>query len=137
MPHSESHKREIKALFRKMLKAIEDMDEDEALRLYSSAKAVGLSFSIKTKETTSWEELDDVNYATVTQRSQLFLGDVQVAKWKGDYFGTYGCMGTGWWIDCIEGDGIDPDLDELMGLCGIYPEAPAVPEPVRLRESDD
>ena len=124
--------RKIRMLFKEILAASNGMNEEEVQRLYKTAKASGVDLEIKTKESTKWDVVDGVKYATVTQRSQLMFGGVVVSKWSGIYCGTYGCMGTGWWVEEMECSGCDDGVEELMEACEIYPESPAVPEPIRI-----
>ena len=122
----------IKSYFGKMLEASDSMDEEDVKQLHKSAKAAGIDFTIHTKKSTKWDLVDGVKYATVTQHSQLMLGGVVVSKWNGTYFGTYGCMGSGWWVEELDGPDFEDGVEELMETCEVYPENPEVPEPIRV-----
>lgn len=129
---------EIQLVFREMIEAVDDMDDDRVIDLYSRLKVNGHSLSVKTSETTRWKAVDGIRYATVLQESLLVAGDLVLCRWSGEYAGSYGCMGTGWWVDRVD-DGendIDPSISELLEICEIYLEDPQVPEPLSDQAAD-
>ena len=92
---------------------------------------------IELKVETSLEEpefVTDLNpYTEVIQYCELWIGDAKVYEWQETYWGSYGGMGAGWWIE--QGDtSIDFDVQELLELLELLPEAPEVPKP---ESSDD
>lgn len=130
---------ELRLVFREMVEAVDDMDDDRVIDLYSRLKVNGHSLSVKTSETTRWEVVNGTKYATVLQESQLVVGDLILCRWSEEYAGSYGCMGTGWWVDLVDNgeDGIDPSVSELLELCDIYLEDPQVPEPFSDQAADE
>lgn len=92
---------------------------------------------IELKVETSLEEPEFVTdpklYTEVIQYCELWIGDAKVYEWQETYWGSYGGMGAGWWIE--QGDtSIDFDVQELLELLELLPEAPEVPKP---ESSDD
>lgn len=87
---------------------------------------------IELKVETSLEEPEFVTdpnpYTEVIQYCELWIGDAKVYEWQETYWGSYGGMGAGWWIE--QGDtSIDFDVQELLELLELLPEAPEVPKP--------
>lgn len=121
----------IQAIYHQMLEAVVGMDEERALELYADLKKNGHDFSIKTSESVRWTNVNGTKHAIVRQESQLFLSNIPICKWSGEYAGSYGCMATGWWVDRIDTgeDDLDPCVSELLEICEIFPEDPMVPEP--------
>jgi len=92
---------------------------------------------IELKVETSLEEpefITDPNpYTEVIQYCELWIGDAKVYEWQETYWGSYGGMGAGWWIE--QGDtSIDFDVQALLELLDLLPEPPEVPQP---ESSDD
>lgn len=90
---------------------------------------------IELKVETSLEEpefvTDPNHYTEVIQYCELWIGDAKVYDWQETYWGSYGGMGAGWWIE--QGDtSIDFDVQELLELLELLPEAPEVPKPESL-----
>ena len=87
---------------------------------------------IELKVETSLEEPEFVTdpnpYTEVIQYCELWIGDAKVYEWQETYWGSYGGMGAGWWIE--QGDtSIDFDVQELLELLELLPAAPEVPKP--------
>jgi hypothetical protein len=92
---------------------------------------------IELKVETSLEEPEFVTdpnpYTDVIQYCELWIGDAKVYEWQETYWGSYGGMGASWWIE--QGDtSIDFDVQELLALLELLPEAPEVPKPESLDE---
>jgi len=92
---------------------------------------------IELKVETSLEEpefIKDPNpYTEVTQYCELWIGDSKVYEWQETYWGSFGGMGAGWWIE--QGDtSIDGKVQTLLELLELLPGAPEVPNP---ESSDD
>ena len=69
----------------------------------------------------------------VIQHCELWIGDDKVYEWQETYWGSFGGMGAGWWIE--QGDtSIDFDVQALLELLDLLPEPPEVPKP---ESSDD
>jgi hypothetical protein len=75
------------------------------------------------------EFITDPNpYTEVVQHCELWIGDAKVYEWQETYWGSFGGMGAGWWIE--QGDtSIDFDVQALLELLDLLPEAPEVPKP--------
>ncbi len=87
---------------------------------------------IELKVETSLEEPEFVTdpnpYTEVIQYCELWIGDAKVYEWQETYWGSYGGMGTGWWIE--QGDtSIDGEVRTLLELLELLPEAPEVSKP--------
>ncbi len=75
------------------------------------------------------EFITDPNpYTEVVQNCELWIGQSKVYEWQETYWGSFGGMGAGWWIE--QGDtSIDFDVRSLLELLDLLPEAPEVPKP--------
>jgi hypothetical protein len=87
---------------------------------------------IELKVETNLEEpefITDPNpYTEVVQNCELWIGQSKVYEWQETYWGSFGGMGAGWWIE--QGDtSIDFDVQSLLELLDLLPEAPEVPKP--------
>ena len=87
---------------------------------------------IEIKVETNLEEpefITDPNpYTEVVQNCELWIGQSKVYEWQETYWGSFGGMGAGWWIE--QGDtSIDLDVRSLLELLDLLPEAPEVPKP--------
>jgi hypothetical protein len=87
---------------------------------------------IEIKVETNLEEpefITDPNpYTEVVQNCELWIGQSKVYEWQETYWGSFGGMGAGWWIE--QGDtSIDFDVRSLLELLDLLPEAPEVPKP--------
>jgi hypothetical protein len=87
---------------------------------------------IEIKVETNLEEpefITDPNpYTEVVQNCELWIGQSKVYEWQETYWGSFGGMGAGWWIE--QGDtSIDFDVRSLLELLDLLPEAPEVLKP--------
>ncbi len=87
---------------------------------------------IKLKVETDLEEpeyITDPNpYTEVIQYCELWIGQSKVYEWQETYWGSFGGMGAGWWVE--QGDtSIDFDVQSLLEILDILPDAPEVPQP--------
>ncbi|NBT83092.1 MAG: hypothetical protein EBT56_16170 [Betaproteobacteria bacterium] len=87
---------------------------------------------IEIKVETNLEEpefITDPNpYTEVVQNCELWIGQSKVYEWQETYWGSFGGMDAGWWIE--QGDtSIDFDVRSLLELLDLLPEAPEVPKP--------
>ena len=86
------------------------------------------SRSVKTPQEEPEFITDPNSYTEVIQYCELWIGDAMVYEWQETYWGSYGGMGAGWWIE--QGDtSIEFDVQNLLQLLDLLPEAPVVPTP--------
>lgn len=124
----------IKKLFRRMLKAAEEYEEEETLKILEEARASGWILHLETVPGEPHPEPDGLT-SSVDQHCVLTLGPEVVAKWKASYAGYYGGMGAGWWIE--EYDNTRPSgISELLETAEIEEETPDLPAP-EAPEDDD
>ena len=91
-----------------------------------------LEQGVEIKVETSHEEPEFVKdpnpYTEVVQYCVLWIGQSKVHEWQETYWGSFGGMGAGWWIE--QGDtSIDFDVQALLELIDLLPEPPKVPKP--------
>ena len=71
---------------------------------------------------------DPNSYTEVIQYCELWVSDAKVYEWQETYWGSFGGMGAGWWIE--QGDtSINSEVRTLLELLVLLPEAPEVPKP--------
>lgn len=96
-------------------------------------KEQGLKLKVETNLDEPEFITDPNSYTEVVQYCEFWIGDTKVYEWQETYWGSFGGMGAGWWIE--QGDtSIDFDVQELLELLELLPEAPEVPKP---ESSDD
>lgn len=75
-------------------------------------------------------------YTEVIRYCEIWIGQSQVYDWQETYWGSFGGMGTDWWVE--QGDtSIDGDVQILLELLDLLPESPDVPQPDDAEDSDD
>ncbi len=75
------------------------------------------------------------SYTEVVQYCELWIGDAKVYEWQETYWGSFGGMGAGWWIE--QGDtSIDFEVEALLELLDLLPGAPEVPKPETSDDND-
>ena len=95
---------------------------------------------LEPKIKTSLEEPEFISdpspYTEVIQYCELWIGQSKVYEWEETYWGSYGGMGAGWWVQ--QGDtSLDSDVHNLLELLELLPEFPNVPRPDSAEETDD
>jgi hypothetical protein len=75
------------------------------------------------------EFITDPNFYTeVIQYCELWIGPAKVYEWQETYWGSFGGMGAGWWVE--QGDtAIDFEVQTLLEFLDLLPSAPEVPKP--------
>ena len=75
-------------------------------------------------------------YTEVIRYCEIWLGQSKVYDWQETYWGSFGGMGTDWWVE--QGDtSIDGDVKTLLELLDLLPETPDVPRPESTGEAED
>ncbi len=84
---------------------------------------VGIELKVKTSLEEPEFTTDPNPYTEVIQYCELWIGVAKVYEWQETYWGSFGGMGAGWWIE--QGDtSIDFDVRELLELLPVAPEVP-------------
>ena len=75
-------------------------------------------------------------YTEVIRYCEIWIGRSQVYDWQETYWGSFGGMGTDWWVE--QGDSsLDGDVKILLELLDLLPETPDVPPPESTEEAED
>jgi len=75
-------------------------------------------------------------YTEVIRYCEIWIGQSQVYDWQETYWGSFGGMGTDWWVE--QGDtSIDGDVQILLELLDLLPGSPDVPQPEDAEGADD
>jgi hypothetical protein len=127
----------VKANFERMCSAALGDDDQELFRLYDSGKHSGVDFTITGTQSTAFKEDGGLSYTEVTQELTLRLGGVSVAEWTQTYWGYYGGMGAGWWVE--EGDNTlsQSGVAELIEKLELEIPRPDVPQPTFPSDEED
>jgi hypothetical protein len=106
-----------------------DRDLDDQLpERVQQLQAKGIELKVETNLDEPEFITDPNSYTEVIQYCELWIGDAKVYQWQETYWGSFGGMGAGWWIE--QGDtSIDFDVQALLELLDLLPEAPEVPKP--------
>lgn len=83
------------------------------------------------------EFIDDSSpYTEVIQYCEVWIGQMKVYEWEETYWGSFGGIGAGWWVE--QGDtSIDSDVHTLLELIELLPEFPDVPRPDGVEDADE
>ena len=120
-------------VFKELLQLAEGELEDLLPERVQQLQEQGIEIYVETSLEEPEFVTDPHPYTEVIQYCELWIGDTKVYEWEETYWGSYGGMGAGWWIE--KGDSsIDFDVLELLELLDFLPEAPEVPKP---ESSDD
>ena len=71
---------------------------------------------------------DPSHYTEVVQYCDVWIGQLKVYDWEETYWGSFGAMGAGWWIE-LGHTSLDGDVQTLLELLELLPEFPNVPQP--------
>jgi len=129
-------KKRIGDLVKNIIAAAEESDEGLVAELLNDAKECGYEVSLVDSEEINWEASGGARYATTRVDYELKLGEKIIAEWYAEYFGEYGCGGTGWWITQIDSD--EPYwIETVLEAAEIEIDTPVVPEPESLDDFYD
>jgi hypothetical protein len=129
-------KKSLGDLVKRIIAAAEELDEDLVAQLLNDAKECGYEVDLLSTEEVTWEESDETQYATTRVDYSLKLGSKTIAEWYAEYYGEYGCGGTGWWISQLDTD--EPEwVETLLQAAEIEIASPDVPEPESIDDSED
>jgi hypothetical protein len=129
-------KKRLGDLVKNIIAAAEESDEGLIEELLDDAKECGHEVDLLSSEDVTWEVSDGIRYATTRVDYSLKLGSKTIVEWSAEYYGEYGCGGTGWWISQLDTD--KPDwVESLLEAAEIDIESPDVPEPESIDDSDD
>ena len=115
--------------------ASEELD-DHLPEKFQELQDKGLELKIKTSLEEPEFISDPSQYTEVIQYCEVWIGQSKVYEWEETYWGSYGGMGAGWWVE--QGDtSLDSDVHNLLELLELLPEFPNVPRPDSAEETDD
>ena len=107
--------------------------DDQLPEIVQQLQAQGIELRVETSLEEPEFVTDPNPYTEVVQYCELWIGQSKVYEWQETYWGSFGGMGAGWWIE--QGDtSIDFDVQALLELLELLPDAPEVPMP---ETSDD
>jgi hypothetical protein len=118
-------------IFQKMRETVSS--DEEAFRVAcAEAAELGADLRIDEDDDTNWENSvdDELEYASVIRTYTVTLGGEEVATWNATYVGFYGCMGAGWWTECLESE-VEDGVSEVCEAFGLDINTPDIPEPRR------
>lgn len=115
--------------------ASEELD-DRLPEKFQELQDQGLELKIKTSLEEPEFISDPSQYTEVIQYCEVWIGLSKVYEWEETYWGSYGGMGAGWWVE--PGDtSLDSDVHNLLELLELLPEFPTVPRPDGAEKTDD
>ncbi|MBT8519767.1 hypothetical protein G6734_02785 [Polynucleobacter paneuropaeus] len=110
-------------------------DQASVEGLYGELEGHGIGFEIYNEDKVEFKT-DGGEYTQLTQHSRLRLGGEVVYEWKSVYFGYYGGMGAGWFVE-EDDTTLNLDVETMLRTCGIKLETPDVPRPSVDDEGED
>ena len=111
------------------LRKLADEDLDDRLpEKIRDLKARGIELRVETSLEDP-EFIDDPShYTEVVQYCDVWIGRLKVYDWEETYWGSFGAMGAGWWVE-LGHTSLDSDVQTLLELLELLPEFPNVPQP--------
>lgn len=124
------------AIFSELRELADDELDDRLPEKIQELKDQGCELRVET----SLEEPEFITepspYTEVIRYCEIWLGQSQVYDWQETYWGSFGGMGTDWWVE--QGDSsLDGDVKILLELLDLLPETPDVPPPESTEEAED
>ena len=119
------------------LRGLADEDLDDCLpEKIQALKSLGIELRVETSlEGPEFIE-DPSPYTEVIQSCGVWIDHVKVYEWEETYWGSFGGMGAGWWVE--QGDtSLDSDVHNLLELLELLPEEPDVPRPDSAEDTDN
>ena len=115
-------------IFKELCDLADSELDDQLPERIQQLKEQGIELKVETNLDEPEFITDPNAYTEVVQYCELWIGDAKVYEWQETYWGSFGGMGAGWWIE--QGDtSIDFDVQALLELLDLLPEAPEVPKP--------
>jgi hypothetical protein len=136
-PSTQNEDDPMMALFAALRSACQS--DDAALIEKLRSRLTGDGISVTLRELSSSVEFDDSNglpEAAFKRQVGLYFGEVRVFEWEEEYSGFYGCMGTGWWQDCVDTN-LEEDVEQVVDALEIEIPQAHVPEPPQTEEEAD
>ena len=111
------------------LRKLADEDLDDRLpEKVQDLKARGIELRVETSLEDP-EFIDDPShYTEVIQYCDVWIDQLKVYDWEETYWGSFGGMGAGWWVELGQ-TSLDNDVQTLLELLELLPEFPNVPQP--------
>ncbi len=115
-------------IFKELCDLADSELDDQLPERIQQLKEQGIELTVETNVDEPEFITDPNSYTEVVQYCELWIGDAKVYEWQETYWGSFGGMGAGWWIE--QGDNsIDFEVETLLELLDLLPEAPEVPKP--------
>ena len=115
-------------IFKELCELADSELDDRLPERIQQLQDIGIELKVKTNQEEPEFITEPNSYTEVIQHCELWLGDDKVYEWQETYWGSFGGMGAGWWIE--QGDtSIDFDVQALLELLDLLPEPPEVPKP--------
>ncbi len=115
-------------IFKELCDLAESELDDQLPERIQQLQEQGIELKVETNPDEPEFITDPNSYTEVVQYCELWIGDFKVYEWQETYWGSFGGMGAGWWIE--QGDtSIDFEVQALLELLDLLPEAPEVPKP--------
>lgn len=107
--------------------AIGDQNE-ELLERVEKLEELGIELRVETDQHDPEFMNEGSEYTEVNQNCTVWIGEFKVYEWEETYWGSFGGMGAGWWIEQGHSS-IDFEVETLLEILEILPETPKVPKP--------
>ena len=122
-------KREALRLFKKYRKMADDGDDDAIDRLTQELAENELELVVvQNTEDVTFHDDNGYQFTEVVQTNKLTIGKQIVYEWEITYWGAYGGMGAGWWVEEANSS-LDNDVQYLLEQLDYELETPDVPRP--------
>jgi hypothetical protein len=120
---------QVKSLIEALLKSSDEDDAVAVKNILEQFENKGLQLDLNQEETTTWEELDDFQYATVRVDYLLKAGNFNITTYWAEFIGEYGGGSAGWWVTKLECES-EHNVELILEIADIYVNSPDVPKPI-------
>ena len=86
-------------ILKELLQLAEGELDDQLPERVQQLQEQGIELKVETSLEKPEFVTDPNTYTEVIQYCELWIGDAKVYEWQETYWGSYGGMGAGWWIE--------------------------------------
>ncbi len=115
-------------LFNELCQLAVSDQNDELLERVEKLEELGIEFRVEADQDDPEFKNEVSEYTEVNQTCTVWIGEFKVYEWEETFWGSYGGMGSGWWIEQGHSS-IDFEVETLLEILELLPETPVVPKP--------
>ncbi len=123
-------------LFNELCQLASSDQNDQLLDRIEKLEELGIELRVEATQSDPELMNEDSEYTEVTQNCTIWIGQFNVYEWEETYWGSFGGMDAGWWVE--QGHtSIDFEVETLLELLELLPETPEIPKPGEEQDEDE